>query len=32
MKKMGFASKRTGDVNKYSWNQEAHMVGAESSE
>jgi len=31
MKKMGFASQRTGDVNKYSWNQEAHVVSPKSS-
>ena len=31
MKKMGFASKRTGDVNKYSWNQEENLLSTENS-
>jgi len=32
MKKMGFASTRTGDVNKYSWPKDQELVGAENSE
>jgi hypothetical protein len=32
MKKMGFASIRTGDVNKYSWPETSKLVNAENSE
>jgi len=32
MKKMGFASTRTGDVNKYSWPKEADVVSADNSD
>jgi hypothetical protein len=32
MKKMGFTSTRTGDVNKYSWPKEQNVVGAENSD
>ncbi len=32
MKKMGFTSTRTGDVNKYSWPKDQELVGAENSE
>ncbi len=31
MKKMGFTSTRTGDVNKYTWPKEENLVAAESS-
>jgi hypothetical protein len=31
MKKMGFASTRTGDVNKYSWPQEPKLVSTKNS-
>tara|TARA_B100000902_G_C26868604_1_gene696625 strand:- start:208 stop:477 length:270 start_codon:yes stop_codon:yes gene_type:complete len=32
MKKMGFTSRRTGDVNKYSWPKDQQLVGADISE
>ena len=32
MKKMGFASTRTGDVNKYTWPKDQELIGAENSE
>lgn len=31
MKKMGFTSTRTGDVNKYTWPKEENLVATESS-
>ena len=32
MKKMGFTSTRTGDVNKYTWPKDQELIGAENSE